>query len=87
MSDLATLLGDGDGPAVNKTGPGIAVVRQTSGDITVGREGEVVTFQIGNSLLRFKYRDAFQIGQALMIKAQECKMLLSDTKPILAERR
>lgn len=85
MSNLAALLGDGDGPAVG--GHGIIVARRTTGDISVGREGEVVTLQIGKSVLRFTYKDAMKIGQWILTKATEAKCLASDTKRILVEKR
>ena len=67
--------------------PAIHSARQVTGNIDIGREGEVVTLKIGTSVLRFRYRDAMKIGQAMMIKAQECKMLTGDTKRIITERR
>ena len=71
MSDFATLLGDGDGPAIR-------MARQTSGSVRVTREGEVVALQIGNSIVRFKHQDAMRIGQWLMNKAYEAKVLADD---------
>jgi len=77
MSDFATLLGDGDGPAVRSV-PAIHMARQVTGNIRVAREGELVVMQIGSTTLRLKYKDAMQIGQWLMQRAYEAKVLAND---------
>lgn len=71
MSDFATLLGDGNGPAIHKA-------RQITGNIDVSREGEIVVLKLGNSIVRFKYKDAMRIGQWLMQRAYEAKVLAND---------
>lgn len=79
MKDFATLLGDGDGPAVK---PAIRIARKTTGNISVTREGEVVALKIGNSIVRFTYKDAMRIGQWLMQNAFEAKVLANDKNRI-----
>lgn len=79
MLDFATALGDGDGPAIR-------VARQTTGDVRVTREGEVVALQIGNSIVRFKYKDAMRIGTWLQQRAFEAKVLADDKARIETKR-
>lgn len=87
MSDFATLLGDGDGPAVMpERAPNIHVARQMTGNLDVAREGETVTLKIGNQLIRFPYKVAMILGQRLMQRAYEAKVLASDSKRILVEK-
>ncbi len=71
MSDLAEKLGDGQGPAIVSSRP-------TTGRVSVSREGEVVALTIGNSTIRFKHQDAMRIGQWMMSKAFEAKVLADD---------
>jgi hypothetical protein len=86
--DFATLLGDGNGPAVLKSDaqPAIHVARQTEGRISVTREGEVVALQIGNSIVRFTYKDAMRIGTWLTQRAFEAKVVADDKSRIETKR-
>jgi hypothetical protein len=79
MKSFASLLGDG--PATGKS-PNIVVARQTSSNISVGREGELVTLTITGTTVRFKHRDAMMIGQWLMAKAFEAKALVGDAQRV-----
>lgn len=75
---LANLIGDGDGPA-------IAIPREVTSGVRVGREGELVTLTIGHHTVRFKSRDAMMIGQWLMSKGYEARMLVGDAKRVVIE--
>lgn len=81
--DFATLLGDGNGPTVK---PAIHVARQTEGRVSVTREGEIVALQIGNSIVRFAYRDAMRIGTWMQQRAFEAKVLADDKSRIETKR-
>lgn len=69
MSDLEQKLGDG---------AAIHVARQVTGNVSVGREGTLVTLQIGNATIRMKHTDAMRIGQWLLAKGAEAKLLVGD---------
>lgn len=80
MNDLANKIGDGNGPAV-------IIARETTENVDVFREGEIVGLRIGNSVIRMKYQTAMKIGQWLMSRGAEAKFLASDTKRLLIEKR
>jgi hypothetical protein len=69
MNDLDQKLGDA---------PAIHVARQVCGNVSVTREGTLVVLKIGNSFLRFRHADAMRIGQWLMARSCEAKLLAGD---------
>lgn len=69
-AELENMIGDGTA---------IHVARQTTGNVSVGREGVLVTLKIGNATVRFKHQDAMRIGQWLLAKGNEAKLLAGDT--------
>lgn len=69
-ADLENKLGDG--------APTIIVARPVTGDVTVGREGTLVTLRIGNATIRLRHQDAMRIGQWLLAKGCEAKFLSGD---------
>ncbi len=72
MSDLANLLGDGDGAGLL-----IRKVRPITSGVKVSREGEAVIVQIGNAEpVRLRWRTAIEEGQALMREAWRNRNLL-----------
>ena len=79
-NDLANLFGDGDGPAIIPNRP-------TTENVAVMREGEIVVLQIGNSLIRMKWKTALTIGHWLTVRAAEAKFLAGETKRLLIERQ
>jgi hypothetical protein len=83
MDSFANLLGDGDGPAIN---PSIHVARQTTGNVNVTREGEIVALKIGSSIVRFKYQDAMRIGTWMQQAAFAAKVLADDKVRIETKR-
>ena len=68
-TDLENMIGDG---------AAIHVAKQVNGNVSVGREGVLVTLKIGNSTIRMKHQDAMRIGQWLLAKGNEAKLLDGD---------
>jgi len=79
---IENLIGDGDGPAIAKKNPGLIVARQATGNVRVGREGELVCLTIGNASVRFQHQDAIRIGQWLMAKGVEAQVLVDGPGPM-----
>lgn len=65
----------------NKMGDGgaVLVAKPTAGNISVGREGTLVTLRVGNATLHLKHADAMRVGQWLLAKGNEAKFLAGDT--------
>jgi hypothetical protein len=66
FKDLQNKLGDG---------PGLISARPVTADVTVSRQGSIVILKIGNSSINMNWRTAMTIGQWLMVRAQEGKIL------------
>lgn len=72
MTNLANLLGDGDGAGLL-----IRKVRSVTSGVKVSREGEMVLVQIGNAdPVRLRWKTAIEEGQVLMREAWRNRNLL-----------
>lgn len=80
MNDLAQKLGD------HCKGPAIIVAKPISQNVRVSREGVVVAMQIGNSTMRFNWQTAMTIGQWLMSRGVEAKVLEGETQRLIIEK-
>ncbi len=76
MQSLAEKIGDA---------PAIHVAKQVVGNISVTREGTLVAMKIGNTTLRMPWATAMTVGQWLMSRAFEGKVLDGEHKRLTIE--